>query len=200
MTNDETVFVVDDDEAVRDSVGTLLEISGFHVEAHPSAKTFLASGSLEKNGCVIADIRMPDMDGLELQIEMKRRGSKLPMIIMTGHGDVPLAVRAMKAGAIDFLEKPYDTKTLLESVRLALEVNRGRQGASVPSNAAQELVAKLTPREKEVLDLVVAGKMNKVIAYELSISHRTVEIHRGRLMQKLGARNLAELIRMFPSG
>jgi two-component system response regulator FixJ len=195
MTNlEQTVFVVDDDEAVRDSLSTLLDASGFRIEAHGSAKSFLASGACEKRGCVIADIRMPDMDGLELQLAMKARGSRLPVIIMTGHGDVPLAVRAMKEGAIDFLEKPYDTAVLLDSIKLALDRDAGAVGASGP---AQKKLSTLTPREKEVLDLVLAGKLNKNIAHDLGISSRTVEIHRGRLMQKLGAKNLAELIRMF---
>jgi len=195
--SDKTVFVVDDDAAVRESLSVLLDASGYRTETFPSATAFLASDSLEKKGCVITDIRMPDMDGLELQTEMNKRGSKLPVIVMTGHGDVPLAVRAMKAGAVDFLEKPYDGATLIDSVRLALELGEFKGQEGEVSQKVKELVATLTPREKEVLDLVVAGKMNKVIAYELNISHRTVEIHRGRLMQKLGARNLAELIRMF---
>ncbi len=192
--HEQTIFVVDDDEAVRDSLSVLLEASGFRVEAHESAKAFLASGASEKRGCVIADIRMPDMDGLELQLEMKARGSKLPIIIMTGHGDVPLAVRAMKEGAIDFLEKPYDAAVVLDSIKLALDMDAGAVGTSKP---VQERLSTLTPREKEVLDLVLAGKLNKNVAHDLGISSRTVEIHRGRLMQKLGAKNLAELIRMF---
>ncbi len=197
--NEPTVFVVDDDESIRDSLSALLEASGFRVEAFESAKDFLAADALGRKGCVIADIRMPDMDGLELQTEMKKRGSRLPVIVVTGHGDIPLAVRAMKAGAADFLEKPYDAAALLQSVRLALQSPSRTEGAPGPSPEVQEKLKNLTPLEREVLDLVLAGKLNKIIAFELMISPRTVEIHRGRVMQKMGARNLPDLIRMFMS-
>ncbi|HVV65958.1 MAG TPA: response regulator FixJ [Rhizomicrobium sp.] len=197
-TSEPVIFIVDDDESVRDSLSGLLEASGFRTEVFPSAKAFLAAGALAKTGCLIADIRMPDMDGLELQTELKRQGSALPVIVMTGHGDVPLAVRAMKAGAIDFLEKPYDAAGLLQSVRYALQSPQGAAPTpGGPSAEVRDKLQTLTPREREVLDLVVAGTLNKVIAHKLSISPRTVEIHRARVMQKMGARNLPELIRMF---
>ena len=197
MADEQTVFVVDDDRAIRESLSGLLEASGYRTLSYDSAKAFLASGELDSPGCAIVDIRMPDMDGLELQAEMNARASRLPVIIMTGHGDIPLAVRAMKAGAVDFLEKPYDTTLLLEAVKRAVsrpwtDANAGNVS---PDTLAQ--LDSLTPREREVLDMVVAGKLNKVIAYDLSISQRTVEVHRARLMKKLGARNMAELMRMM---
>lgn len=196
MPHEATVFVVDDDEAVRESLSALLDASGLRVKAFESAAAFLAGDLPQQKACLITDIRMPDMDGLELQIELKRRGSRLPVIVITGHGDVPLAVRAMKAGAIEFLEKPYDDQTLLDSLRLALNQAGNQSGDQQTAARVQEKLATLTPREREVFDLVVMGKLNKVIAYELSISSRTVEIHRGRLMHKMGARNLADLVRM----
>jgi two-component system response regulator FixJ len=195
MPPEATVFVVDDDEAVRESLSALLDASGFRVKAYPSAAAFLANNRPPQKACLITDVRMPDMDGLELQIELKRRGSRLPVIVITGHGDVPLAVKAMKAGAVEFLEKPYDDQTLLDSLRLALS-QAGNQSGEQTAAGVREKLATLTPREREVFDLIVVGKLNKVIAYELSISPRTVEIHRGRLMHKMGARNLADLVRM----
>ena len=196
MPHEATVFVVDDDEAVRESLSAFLDASGFRVKAYPSAAAFLANDQLPQKACLITDIRMPDMDGLELQIELKRRGSHLPVIVITGHGDVPLAVKAMKAGAVEFLEKPYDDRTLLDSLRLALSQAGNQSEDEQTAAGVREKLATLTPREREVFDLVVVGKLNKVIAYELSISPRTVEIHRGRLMHKMDARNLADLVRM----
>jgi len=196
MPHEATVFVVDDDEAVRESLSAFLDASGFRVKAYPSAAAFLANDQLPQKACLITDIRMPDMDGLELQIELKRRGSHLPVIVITGHGDVPLAVKAMKAGAVEFLEKPYDDRTLLDSLRLALSQAGNQSEDEQTAAGVREKLATLTPREREVFDLVVTGKLNKVIAYELSISPRTVEIHRGRLMHKMDARNLADLVRM----
>ena len=196
MPHEATVFVVDDDEAVRDSLSAFLDASGFRVKAYQSAAAFLANDQTPQKACLITDIRMPDMDGLELQIELKRRGSRLPVIVITGHGDVPLAVKAMKAGAVEFLEKPYDDQTLLDSLRLALSQAGNQSGGEQTATGVRKKLATLTPREREVFDLVVLGKLNKVIAYELSISPRTVEIHRGRLMHKMGARNLADLVRM----
>ncbi len=190
------VFIVDDDEAVLESLAGLLQASGFRTDCFASAQAFLAHGNVPANGCVIADVRMPDMDGIELLGEMKKRDIGLPVIIITGHGDIPLAVRAMKAGAFEFLEKPCERSILLESVRRALRTGEARPSQALPG-AIREKLATLTDREREVLDLVLHGKLNKSIAYELSISHRTVEIHRSRLMQKLGARNLPELVRMF---
>ena len=190
------IFVVDDDEDVRESMGALLELSGFTVETFDSAGNFLGSGRLGQSGCLIADVRMPDMDGLELQEELSRRKAALPVIIMTGHGDVPLAVRAMKAGAIDFLEKPVEEALLLESVRRALDAARSSLNTSAEAHEAETRMAELTDRERQVLDLMAAGRPNKIIAYELDISPRTVEIHRARVMEKMRAKSLAELVRM----
>lgn len=190
------VFIVDDDPDVRDSVKLLLESAGFNVETFDSAKAFLSSDAINRRGCLVADIRMPDMDGLELQEELVRRRLPLPIIIVTGHGDVPLAVRAMKAGAIEFLEKPYNERALIDSVGRGL---REAAALAEEGHAAKEAAARLatlTDREREVFELLVVGHPNKVIAYKLDISPRTVEIHRAHVMDKMHARNLAELIRL----
>ena len=195
MTDEQFIFVVDDDADVRDSLCVLLEASGFKVRVFTSAVHFLADPA-PKNGCLIADIRMPDMSGLELQEEIIRRHMQLPVIVMTGHGDVPLAVRAMKAGAIDFLEKPFDDALMLASVRRGLEAGSRASNRAEEVKAAEELLASLTPRELSVLDKLVKGRSNKVAAYELGISPRTVEIHRARVMDKMNAASLSDLVRM----
>jgi two-component system response regulator FixJ len=192
MADGVTIFVVDDDEAVRGSLQALLEAEGYAARTFESAGGFLDSDAPGQPGCLIADIRMPDMDGLELQEE--------PVIVVTGHGDVPLAVRAMKAGAIDFLEKPYDEAVLLGSIRRALsEAQQASERAAAAQETAERL-ASLTERERQVMELLTAGRPNKVIAYELDISPRTVEIHRARVMEKMRAKSLAELVRMVVSG
>jgi len=193
--SDDHVFVVDDDADIRDSMRLLLEVAGFKVRSYNSAKHFLADDH-PKHGCLIADIRMPDMSGLELQIEVTRRHIDLPVIIMTGHGDVPLAVQAMKAGAIDFIEKPFDDDLMLASVRRAMEVGSRARERSAESKAAQDLLSSLTPRERSVLDKLVQGRSNKVVAYELGISPRTVEIHRAHIMSKMEASSLSDLVRV----
>ncbi|HEX6960338.1 MAG TPA: response regulator FixJ [Lacipirellula sp.] len=197
MSPKQTVYIVDDDQAVRDSLKALLTVKGYALETFESAEGFLAALSPDATGCAVLDIRMPGMSGLELQRELKRRSLPLPVIIITGHGDVPLAVSALKAGAVDFLEKPFDSDALLASIDEALR--RGTAARSVPAFDKETVatrVAQLTPREREVMDLVVAGHPNKVIADRLGIAVRTVEIHRARVMDKTGARNLSELIRM----
>ena len=191
-----TIFVVDDDADVRGSLQALLEAEGFAAETFESANAFLQSDALTRQGCLIADIRMPDMDGLELQEELVRRKAGLPVIVVTGHGDVPLAVRAMKAGAIDFLEKPYDETVLLNAIRRALSEAREASERTAATHEAAERLLQLTERERQVLELLAAGRPNKVIAYELDISPRTVEIHRARVMEKMKAKSLAELVRM----
>ncbi|MBV8800644.1 MAG: response regulator [Alphaproteobacteria bacterium] len=196
MTVEPRVFVVDDDPAMRDSLKVLLETSGYTVPVYESAIAFFGSGAPAQHGCVLADVRMPEMDGLELQQRLKERGSTLPVILMTGHADVPLAVRAMKEGAIDFLEKPFKDAVLVESVRRALEQAERAGHSEASAKLVRERLADLTDRERQVLELLVAGRPNKIIAYELSISPRTVEIHRARVMDKMGARSLAELVRM----
>ena len=196
MVTDPVVFVVDDDDAVRESLEISLKLAGHQVESFASAPDFLASGAPSRPGCLVTDIRMPDMDGLELQEELKRRNSALPVIVITGHGDVPLAVRAMKAGAGDFLEKPFARDALLAAVQRALERNADAADGASMSEQIRGRIALLTPKEREVFDLVLAGKQSKVIAYELGASPRTVEIHRARMMKKLNAGSLQELVRM----
>jgi two-component system response regulator FixJ len=190
------IFVVDDDAAVRESLVMLLKLNGYAVEAYESAASFLASNRASARGCLIADIRMPDMDGLELQRELTRLQSPLQGVVITGHGDVPLSVQAMKAGAVDFLEKPFARDALLAAVRYAIE----RIAQTAQSNAAADEVRKrialLTKREREVFDHVVLGKQSKVIAFDLGASPRTIEIHRARMMSKMQAGSLQELVRL----
>ncbi len=195
MTTLPHVIIVDDDAAVRDSMRVLLESSGYAVTDFGSAKTFLDS-AVPAGACLVADIRMPEMDGLELQEEIVRRGIELPVIIMTGHGDVPLAVRAMKAGAIDFIEKPFSAHLLLGGIARALHIGESRRGKAAEIKAAQDLIALLTPRERHVLDQLVAGRSNKIAAYELGISPRTIEIHRAHIMDKMHAKSLSDLVRI----
>src|SRR6476646_5966846 len=191
-----SVLIVDDDGDVRDSLRALLESAGHSVREFDNAKKVLAELDISKASCLIADIRMPDMDGLHLQEELNRRQIGLPVIIITGHGDVPRAVRAMKAGAVDFLEKPFDGEFMLDTVRRALALAQQTRDQAAVAQLAASRMALLTPREKDVLEHLVAGHSNKVIAYELAISPRTVEIHRGHLMEKMQARSLSNLIQM----
>jgi len=193
--NDDQVFVVDDDADIRDSMRMLLEVAGFKVRSYTSAKHFLVDDH-PKHGCLIADIRMPDMSGLELQEEVVRRHIDLPIIIITGHGDVPLAVQAMKAGAVDFLEKPFNDDLMLASIRRALEIGSRARSRAAESRAAPDLLSALTPRERGVLDKLVQGRSNKLVAHELGISPRTVEIHRAHIMSKMEASSLSDLVRL----
>ncbi|HEV3176434.1 MAG TPA: response regulator FixJ [Stellaceae bacterium] len=195
MTTEGTVHVVDDDEAIRDSLTLLLCAAGFTVAAYPSADAFLITAS-SGPGCVVIDVRMPGMGGLELQEELARRGRRIPVIVMTGHAEVPLAVKAMKAGAVDFVEKPFEEQAMLAAIRRAFSLGLETARAEAEGNEIGGRLAHLTPREREVLDALVAGKPNKIIAYELSISPRTVEIHRARVMEKMEARTLSDLVRM----
>lgn len=187
------VFVVDDDEAVRDSMQVLLELAGHEVKAYPSAEAFLDDFKPAPKTCLVSDVRMPGKDGLALQAELAARGATLPIVFITGHGDVPMAVRAMIAGAVDFVEKPFTDEVILGSIRRALAI--AGKGPDADSPEAAELVATLTPRECDVLNLLVVGHPNKVIAYELGISPRTVEIHRARVMDKMKAPSLSQLVR-----
>lgn len=195
VVNNATVFVVDDDADVRDSVCALLDSAGIVTEPFDSALAFLAAYTPERHGCVIADVRMPDMDGIALQEELNKRSSALPVIVVTGHADVPLAVRAMKAGAADFIEKPFDDEALISSVRRALERADSTRLQATAAQKAGSLIATLSARERQVLELLVAGRSNKVIAYELDISPRTVEIHRAHVMEKMEAKSLSDLVR-----
>jgi two-component system response regulator FixJ len=193
---DRSVYIVDDDEAVRDSLSVLLESKGYAVRSFESALEFLAAAPSLPSGCLIADIRMPEMDGLELQGRLRARALGFPMIVITGQADVPLAVRAMKAGAVDFIEKPFASETILDSLagavaRLALP---GENNAATA--AAAEKLALLSPREQQVLEGLLAGLPNKSIAYDLAISPRTVEVHRARVMTKTGVKSLPELVRL----
>jgi two-component system, LuxR family, response regulator FixJ len=189
------ILIVDDDDDVRDSLRALLESAGFLVRDFDSARKVLADAAIEQGACLVADIRMPDMDGLQLQEELKRRHIGLPVIVVTGHGDVPLAVRAMKAGAMDFIEKPFDGETILASVRRATAYASEGRIQVAEGHAIRGRIAALTERERQVLGHLVAGRPNKVIAYELDISPRTVEIHRANLMEKMQAKSLSELVR-----
>lgn len=191
-----TVFIVDDDADVRDSLCALLDSAGFSVTQFDSASAFLAAYDNQGSCCLVTDIRMPGMDGLALQEELIARGAQIPVVIMTGHADVPLAVRAMKAGAVDFLEKPFDDDRLIACVKKALEISEKERAGHSKAAAAAESLALLTDRERDVLLLLVAGHANKVVAHKLDISPRTVEVHRGRLMEKTKARNLADLVRL----
>jgi two-component system, LuxR family, response regulator FixJ len=189
-----TIYVVDDDADFRDSIRMLLESAGFTVQNYASAAQFLADHIL-KGGCLIADIRMPDMDGLELQKEIIKRGIELPVIIITGHGDVPQAVRAMKAGAIDFIEKPFNPEHVLSSVRRALKAGQQSRGQTAEFETARDKLALLTPRERSALICLVNGMSNKIAAHELGISPRTIEIYRARIMDKMKAKSLSDLVR-----
>jgi two-component system response regulator FixJ len=189
------IYVVDDDDAVRDSLALLLEAAGLRVEAFAAAADVLARCGEERPACVVTDVRMPEMDGLELQRRLAELHAQLPVIVITGHADVPLAVQAMKAGAVDFIEKPFSDDVILASIETA--VTRGRRGigAGAPSGEIADRLAHLTPRELEVFHQLIVGHPNKVIAHNLNISARTVEIHRARVMEKMQMRSLPELVR-----
>ncbi|NBV88585.1 MAG: DNA-binding response regulator [Betaproteobacteria bacterium] len=193
----ETVFVVDDDEAVRDSLRWLLEGNGFRVAAFESAERFLSylSAMPAGPGCVILDVRMPGMTGTELHEELIRRGVTLPIVFITGHGSVPMAVESMKKGAVDFLEKPFNDEQLCALTAKALERARGESERVLEAQRAQELLSRLTPREAQVLERIVAGRLNKQIADDLNISIKTVEAHRANIMDKIEARTMADLMK-----
>ena len=190
------IIIVDDDDDVRDSLRALLESAGYDVRDFNSARRVLEDGAVARAACLIADIRMPDMDGLALQEELVKRRIGLPVIIVTGHGDVPLAVRAMKAGAVDFIEKPFDDELLLQSIGQALARGKEQRGQASLAQSATAKISLLTERERQVLERLVAGQANKVIAYELDISPRTVEIHRAHVMEKMQAKSLSEVVRL----
>ena len=197
MTRSSAVYVVDDDDAVRSSLRLLLKSVGIPAVAFGSARDFLAAYDPELPGCVVLDVRMPGMSGLELQDELNRRGAIIPVIFITGHGDIPMAVEAMQHGAFDFLQKPFRDQDLIDRVQRALATDAGNRKALDEGQQIAERFESLTPREREVLALVTQGKANKVMAGDLGVSQRTVEIHRARVMEKMGANSLAQLVRMM---
>ncbi len=193
---DDVVHIVDDDEAVRDSLSFLLMTAGWDVRAYESATAFLATAETRTGGCIISDVRMPGLSGLDLIRALKARSETTPVIIITGHGDVPMAVEAMKIGAADFLEKPFDDTALLAAIRNALDRAHADDAQNEENNAIRERLASLSQRERQVLDRLVTGQANKTIAFELDISPRTVEVYRANVMTKMQAGSLSELVRM----
>lgn len=191
-----TIHVVDDDEAMRDSMTWLLEGEGYRVACYDSAAAFLATRSDGMRGCLVLDVRMPDMSGLELHERLDALGNTLPVIFVTGHGDVPMAVAALQRGACEFIEKPFNNEDLLSRIRRALELESHLAARRQRDTAISYRAEQLTPREREVMRLVVAGKLNKQIANELDISMKTVEAHRARVMEKMDVRTLAELVKV----
>ena len=196
MSGKTVIHVVDDDAAMRDSLAFLLDVNGFQPKTYESANAFLSAAATGAAGCVISDIRMPGLSGIELVRALKSRGEACPVILITGHGDVALAVEAMKAGAVDFIEKPFDDAALLSSIRAALDTRAAKVGDSAAKKEAEARLADLSPRERDVLLGLVAGKINKVIAHDLNISPRTVEVYRANLMAKTGAHSMSELMRL----
>lgn len=191
-----TVFVVDDDEGVRNSLRFLLKSVGLASRTLASASEFLATYKISQPGCLVLDVRMPGLSGLELQQQLNRLGAVIPVIFITGHGDIPMAVEAMQHGAFDFLQKPFRDQDLIDRIQRALERDRRNRAALTEHAKIRERLDSLTPREREVLTLMMRGMPNKVMAAELGVSQRTVEIHRARVMEKSGAGSLAQLVRM----
>src|SRR5690349_14305835 len=196
MKKNPVVMVVDDDSGVRNAMRSLLKSVGLESSLYASAQEFLAAYQPAQPGCLLLDIRMPGMSGLELQQQLNLRGAVIPVIFMTGHGDIPMAVEAMQQGAFDFLQKPFRDQDLLDRVQRALEKDKTNRAQLREKNRIQERRESLTPREREILDLMTRGKPNKVMAADLGVSQRTVEIHRARVMEKMGASSLAQLVRM----
>ena len=192
--SEQLVYIVDDDEALRDSLIWLLDSTGLKSQAFDSAEAFLAAFSPKMSGCLVLDIRMPGMSGLELHDKLLTLHSTLPVIFITGHGDVPMAVSALKKGAVDFIEKPFNDQDMVKLIRSALTEERKQHDARLQEADAQRRIEGLTPREREVLELIVAGRLNKQIADDLGISIKTVEVHRARVMEKMGVNSLAELV------
>lgn len=195
--SDPIIFVIDDDEAVRLSTEMLVRSMGLRAEAFASATEFLEDFDTEQPGCVILDIRMPGMSGLELQAHLHEIGAAIPVIFVTGHGDVPMAVKAMKAGAVDFIQKPFRDQELIDRVHAALDRDNEARVESQALEKIQEHIDQLTSREREVMELVVQGHSNKEIAFDLGLSPRTVEIHRARVMSKMAADSLPDLVRKY---
>lgn len=191
-----TIFVVDDDDAMRRALGILLSTVGYKTALFALPSEFLARFKADEPGCLILDIRMPEMSGLEVQQQLNRLGAMLPVIFITGHGDVPMAVQAMKEGAFQFIQKPFRDQDLLDHINHALQSDRDNRKDVARRAEVQRRMETLTPREKQVMDLVVDGEANKVMAIDLGLSERTVEIHRAKVMEKMGARSVAHLVKM----
>lgn len=196
MDTEPTVFVVDDDQGVREAISLLMESIGLAVESYPSAQSYLDQFDPGRPGCLVLDVRMRGMSGLDLQQRLAAEPLHPPIVIVTGHGDVPMAVRAVQAGAVDFIEKPFNDQVLLDAVHRALQRDAEVRGQALLLADIKERLQRLTPREREILDLIVAGRRNKVIAADLGISQSTVEAHRAKVMEKLEARSLSDLMRM----
>ncbi len=191
-----TIYVVDDDDSMRQAVALLLRTVGYNPIVFARPSDFLAKHDPNVHGCLVLDIRMPEMSGLEVQQQLNRAGAILPVIFITGHGDIPMAVQAMKDGALDFLTKPFRDQDLLDRINTALKQDAENRAAIDKHADLRRRVESLSPREREVLDLIVEGKANKVIAIDLGLSERTVEIHRANVMEKMGARSVAHLVKM----
>jgi two-component system response regulator FixJ len=196
VARDGVVYVIDDDESARDSLEFLLDVAGVRVRSFGSADAFLKAGPPLAGACLVTDVRMPGMNGIELAEELARRGSPVPVIVITGHADVPLAIQAMKAGVADFIEKPFDDEVMLAAIRKALAQQATDDGVAAERQAVLDRIATLSPRERDVMEGLVAGKANKVIAFDLDISARTVEVYRANLMMKMQAKTLSDLVRM----
>ncbi len=195
----EHVLLVDDDPDVRDAASLLLSTAGFSVEALHSAEALLERVTPDDRGCLVLDVRLPGMSGLTLQRALYERGIRLPIVFISGHGDIPMAVEAVNAGAMDFLEKPFNDDALLDRVERALDADREQAEHARAVASIEERIASLTPREREIMEQILRGKLNKVIAADLDLSIRTVEVHRARVLEKLHARNGSELVRLVLS-
>jgi two-component system response regulator FixJ len=199
MIQDKTkplIYIVDDDDGMRRALSTLMSTVGYHAVAFARPNEFLSNHDPDQRGCVVLDVRMPEMSGLEVQQKLNKSGAMLPVILITGHGDIPMAVQAMKDGAFDFLQKPFRDQDLLDRIHGALKLDAENRAAVEKQADVKRREESLTPREREVMVLVVDGHANKVIAIDLGLSERTVEIHRANVMEKMGARSVAHLVKM----